>query len=79
MRGLIDCFRHIALKELISPSANNAEFKMIFKRGTQYILPRQNKMSDKYERIQGGIGDFNSAQICFRSLFRTFCSVLVIA
>ena len=43
-----------------------------------YVLPGQNKMSDQYERIRGGNGDFNSAQTCFRSLFRTFYSVLVI-
>ena len=42
------------------------------------ILPGQNKMSSKYERIRGGNGDFNSAQTCFHSLFWTFYSVLVI-
>ena len=42
------------------------------------VLPGQNKMSGKYERIRGGNVDFNSAQTCFRFLFRTFYSVLVI-
>ena len=42
------------------------------------ILPGQNKTSDKYERIRGGNGDFNSAQTCFHSLFWTFYSVLEI-
>ena len=42
------------------------------------ILLGQNKLSNEYERIQGGNGDFNSAQTSFRSLFLTLYSVLVI-
>ena len=42
------------------------------------ILPGQNKMSDEDERIQGGNGDFNSAETSFRSSFWTIYSVLVI-
>ena len=44
-------------------------FLYIFLLLLAYVLPRQNKLSDQYKRIQGENGDFNSAQTCFRSFF----------